>query len=155
MSDANFFLGRNLLVFWFWFLVFGLLCRHTASNPLTSEMHTSGVHWFLFHDHTKIESSGFSFFPAQNIVPTCPDPDMNITRRWPHCKLAKWSMRMPRTSTTTPVGLSLEPTPFKDCPWIQTLTVPPSSQTQPDCMIWRLASCWRKTGVILGTHEAV
>ena len=26
-----------------WFLVFGLLCRHTASNPITAEMHTSGV----------------------------------------------------------------------------------------------------------------
>jgi len=24
-------------------LVFGLLCRHTVSNPITSEMHTSGV----------------------------------------------------------------------------------------------------------------
>ena len=23
----------------FWFLVFGLLCRHTASNPITTEMH--------------------------------------------------------------------------------------------------------------------
>ena len=32
--------------FWFWFcgfLVLGLLCRHTASNPITAEMHTSGV----------------------------------------------------------------------------------------------------------------
>jgi len=27
----------------FWFLVFGLLCRHTASNPITAEMHTSTV----------------------------------------------------------------------------------------------------------------
>jgi len=26
-----------------WFLGFGLLCRHTASNPITTEMHTSGV----------------------------------------------------------------------------------------------------------------
>jgi len=26
-----------------WFLVFGLLCRHTASNPITAEMHTSSV----------------------------------------------------------------------------------------------------------------
>jgi len=25
------------------FLVFGLLCRHTASNPITAEVHTSGV----------------------------------------------------------------------------------------------------------------
>ena len=25
------------------FLVPGLLCRHTASNPITAEMHTSGV----------------------------------------------------------------------------------------------------------------
>jgi len=25
------------------FLVFGLLCRHTASNPITSETHTSGA----------------------------------------------------------------------------------------------------------------
>jgi len=24
-------------------LVFGFLCRHTASNPITAEMHTSGV----------------------------------------------------------------------------------------------------------------
>jgi len=30
-------------VFMFWFLVFGLLCRHTASNPITAEMHRSGV----------------------------------------------------------------------------------------------------------------
>ena len=26
-----------------WFLGFGLLCRHTASNSITTEMHTSGV----------------------------------------------------------------------------------------------------------------
>jgi len=26
-----------------WFLVFGLLCRHTASNSITSETHTSGA----------------------------------------------------------------------------------------------------------------
>jgi len=26
-----------------WFLVFGLLCRHTVSNPITAEIHTSGV----------------------------------------------------------------------------------------------------------------
>jgi hypothetical protein len=25
------------------FLVFGLLCRHTAGNSITAEMHTSGV----------------------------------------------------------------------------------------------------------------
>jgi len=27
----------------FWVLVFGLLCHHTASNPITAEMHTSGA----------------------------------------------------------------------------------------------------------------
>jgi len=27
----------------FSFLVFGLIYRHTASNPITTEMHTSGV----------------------------------------------------------------------------------------------------------------
>ena len=26
-----------------WFLVFGLLCRHTASNSISSETHTSGT----------------------------------------------------------------------------------------------------------------
>jgi len=26
-----------------WFLVFGLLCRHTASNSITTETHTSGA----------------------------------------------------------------------------------------------------------------
>jgi len=26
-----------------WFLVFGLLRRNTASNPITAQMHTSGV----------------------------------------------------------------------------------------------------------------
>jgi hypothetical protein len=26
-----------------WFLVFGLVDRHIASNPITEEMHTSGV----------------------------------------------------------------------------------------------------------------
>jgi len=26
-----------------WFLVVGLLCRHTASNSITTEMHTSGA----------------------------------------------------------------------------------------------------------------
>jgi len=29
--------------FYQWFLVFGLQCRHTASNPITSGTHTSGV----------------------------------------------------------------------------------------------------------------
>ena len=33
---------------------------------------------------------------------------MDVKRRRPHCKLAKWSIRMPGTSTTTPAGLSLD-----------------------------------------------
>jgi len=47
-------LGRIQVVRFFFFLfvhtasapgclVFGLLCRHTLTNPITTEMHTSGV----------------------------------------------------------------------------------------------------------------
>jgi len=65
----------------------------------------------------------------------------------------KWSMRMPRTSTTTPAGLSLDLYSLKDCPWIQTSTVSPSSQTQPACITWGLATCWRKTWDTWGTFK--
>jgi len=35
--------GSCECVIGFWFLVFGLLCRHTASNSITTEMHKSGA----------------------------------------------------------------------------------------------------------------
>jgi len=103
----------------------------------------------------KIEGSvGFSFFPHKLLFRLRPDPDMNVMRRRSHCKLAKWSMRMPRTSTTTPAGLSLDLYSLhKDCPWIQTSTVSPSSQTQPACRTWGLASCWRKTWDTWGSFK--
>jgi hypothetical protein len=30
-----------------WFLGFGLLCHHTVSNPITTEMHTSASYLFF------------------------------------------------------------------------------------------------------------
>jgi len=42
---------------------------------------------------------------------------------------------------------------FKDCPRIQTSTVSPLSQTQPACITWRLASCWRKTWDTWGSFK--
>jgi len=37
-----------------WFLVFGLLCHHTASNSITSETHTSGNFFVLFIKSTQL-----------------------------------------------------------------------------------------------------
>jgi len=34
---------HNLRLISFWSLVFGLLCRHTPSNSITTEMHTNGA----------------------------------------------------------------------------------------------------------------
>jgi hypothetical protein len=41
----NFYTSKvaGLCVFGFWFLVFGLLRRHTASPPITLGMHTRGA----------------------------------------------------------------------------------------------------------------
>ena len=36
-----------------WFLVLGLLCRHTASNPITSGTHTSCAWMFPFFPTNK------------------------------------------------------------------------------------------------------
>jgi len=44
-----------------WFLVFGLLCRHTASNPITAEMHTSLVFGFFLSFFLSF-SEGFLWF---------------------------------------------------------------------------------------------
>ena len=54
--------------------------RHLPSNFTHSKAFAHqdppwhGSFNFLLYDHTKIESSGFSFSPAQNIVPTSPWP---------------------------------------------------------------------------------
>jgi len=54
----------------------GLLYQHLddPGNCLWRPIVTWRCFDFVFHDYTKIESSGFSFFPAQNIVLTLPWP---------------------------------------------------------------------------------
>ena len=80
---------------------------------------------FLLYDHTKNRVQWVFPFSRTNY-----SSDFTLTLTWmscvAHCKLAEWSLRMPRTSTTTPAGLSLD-LYFKDCPWMQTSTVSPSS----------------------------
>jgi len=46
MTQRGSWLSAKFPVYCFWFLVFGLLYRHTVSNTITTEMHTSRVQYY-------------------------------------------------------------------------------------------------------------
>jgi len=79
-----------------WHLPAKTRCDMKGFQLLTARSHKNRVQWVFLFFRTK-HSSAFALTPTW----------MSFRRR-PHCKLAKWSLRMPRTSTTTPAGLSLD-----------------------------------------------
>jgi len=78
-------------------------------------------------------------------------------RRRPHYKLAKWSMRRPRTSTTTPAGLSLDLYPLQGLfmdPHINSLSFipdPTSLYNMKGMCAYMWMSVWESMGVYVKT----